>query len=1091
MHTVRQAVSAAQAVAAALRGGQRGALSHSSLHSSLRFLLIGTAAAAAPLFGFGETANAQQPPAQQAASPGGGQSQSQANQPQSIEEITVTGSRIRRKTDFDSPNPTTVVNASYLKNLGLVNVGDAVQQLPVNVSNDTPTTTGNANFFTGSTIANLRGLNPFFGSRTLTLVDSRRFVPTNQGDGVDLNFIPSILIDRVDTVTGGASAAYGSGAISGVQNIFMNRRLEGGRADVDGYETGHGDGLDRHVGVAYGLALGNDRGHFVVGYEAQNTDNIDCLSRDWCRKNEEMITGGDNTPSRVLASDVHANQISSTGVFNNGNTIASHTTQQLTPDGQHLTTFNIGQGYEYMNGSLQSIGIPPFPDTTASSPFNNVVGGDGVPIYEFTNLRAPIDRRVATSLFTWNLTDRTTMDFDLSYGRVKTTNITQALTDRFDVIHPDNAYLTPEVATAIAPAGPTFFNKDWTSQVDSHTTVDTKVKRAVLGFNGQFGESSWTWEGYYTYGKTNREQLVWDNRHSNAYAMAVDSVMVNGSPMCRVTQQIQQMGGSLTDPGDPSDPNSNYYVLKSAVAAAAGPGGAYADADPRIALGCVPLNPFGTQPITTAQHNYAFGYLDENLDYKQQVAAWDASGNIWKGLGDAGPFALAAGVELRQEIGHNIDSENDLNTGQPVPAWVHSDYLINYGETFAGKVDVSEAFAELNAPLLEDKPVAKRLEFNTAVRESRYRNTGLEGTTGQTRTHDFTTWKISGLWDPLDWLRVRGSRSRDMRAANFRELYYEQQLRAGGIFGYCGPAGSSQKDPCDWSLEGNVDLKPERADTTTLGLVFTPKEKAQGLRFAADYFKIEINDAIQQANVRRVLDGCQISHLQQFCDLIVPDSGAGPYASYDPNGAAGRGSGVQSIRALAFNGSGYSYKGIDFTGTYQLALGGESNLNLRLLATHMLEQKFEATPGAPYVDIVGQTGGANSFLSDNQPTADWVTNLSATWNHNNLNVTGQMRYVSSGVMNYYGITPSDPGYASAAPPLVTMSVNHVPSYQVYTLAGSYTFDLGDKTSMQLFGTIFNVFDKNPPFADGSTGGTNPVFFDTLGRAYRVGLRLTF
>ena len=110
----------------------------------------------------------------------------------SVEEITVTGSRIRRTTDFDTANPTTVVDASYLQNLGIVNVGDAVKQLPANLSNNTPATTGNANFFTGSTIVNLRGLNPFFGSRTLNLINTRRFVPTNQGDGVDLNFIPSI-----------------------------------------------------------------------------------------------------------------------------------------------------------------------------------------------------------------------------------------------------------------------------------------------------------------------------------------------------------------------------------------------------------------------------------------------------------------------------------------------------------------------------------------------------------------------------------------------------------------------------------------------------------------------------------------------------------------------------------------------------------------------------------------------------------------------------------------------------------------------------------------------------------------------------------
>src|SRR5262249_17827689 len=105
-----------------------------------------------------------------------------------VDEVTVTGSPLRRPPDFDPANPAPVVDSSYLQNLGIVNVGQAVAQLPSNISNNTPITTGNANFFTGSTIANLRGLNPYFGSRTLTLVNTRRFVPTNQGDGVDLNF---------------------------------------------------------------------------------------------------------------------------------------------------------------------------------------------------------------------------------------------------------------------------------------------------------------------------------------------------------------------------------------------------------------------------------------------------------------------------------------------------------------------------------------------------------------------------------------------------------------------------------------------------------------------------------------------------------------------------------------------------------------------------------------------------------------------------------------------------------------------------------------------------------------------------------------
>ena len=140
-----------------------------------------------------------------------------------LEEVVVTGTRIRANEDYVSPNPVSTFDAQKMENLGLNNLSDVITQVPQNVSQFQASTTGGSAFFIGSTLANLRGLNPFFGTRTLTLVDSRRFIPTTQGDSVDLNFIPSILIARTEVVTGGASAAYGSGAVSGVVNILLDR----------------------------------------------------------------------------------------------------------------------------------------------------------------------------------------------------------------------------------------------------------------------------------------------------------------------------------------------------------------------------------------------------------------------------------------------------------------------------------------------------------------------------------------------------------------------------------------------------------------------------------------------------------------------------------------------------------------------------------------------------------------------------------------------------------------------------------------------------------------------------------------------------
>ena len=140
-------------------------------------------------------------------------------------------------------------DAEQLERLGINNIGDAIIQVPQNVSQFTPNNTGGSAFYVGSTLANLRGLNPFFGTRTLTLVDTRRFIPTTQGDAVDLNFIPSNLVQRMETVTGGASAAYGSGAISGVVNIILDTRLQGVKLDADYGMTGEGDGDNYRIGL--------------------------------------------------------------------------------------------------------------------------------------------------------------------------------------------------------------------------------------------------------------------------------------------------------------------------------------------------------------------------------------------------------------------------------------------------------------------------------------------------------------------------------------------------------------------------------------------------------------------------------------------------------------------------------------------------------------------------------------------------------------------------------------------------------------------------------------------------------------------------
>src|SRR5690606_18585525 len=193
-----------------------------------------------------------------------------ASQDAPQEEVIVTGSRVSRS-GFDSPQPLSVIDSQQIENLGLVNVGDVVRTLPQNTPFFTETNVGIGNFNVGAQLANLRGLNSFFGTRTLTLVDTKRVVPNTEGGAVDLTLIPSMLVGRTEVVTGGASAAYGSDAIAGVVNIILNTELEGFRGQVDYGQTFESDGDDTHVSFGYGMPFAeNDRAHLLVGLEYQS-----------------------------------------------------------------------------------------------------------------------------------------------------------------------------------------------------------------------------------------------------------------------------------------------------------------------------------------------------------------------------------------------------------------------------------------------------------------------------------------------------------------------------------------------------------------------------------------------------------------------------------------------------------------------------------------------------------------------------------------------------------------------------------------------------------------------------------------------------
>jgi outer membrane receptor protein involved in Fe transport len=980
----------------------------------------------------------------------------------SLEEITVTGTRIRND-DFNSPTPTTVVDSEYLQNLGIVNLGDAMIQMPQNTANISSTAGcgwagPGCNFFNGSTLANLRGLNPFFGSRTLTLVDSRRHVPTNQGDGVDLNFIPTVIIERMEVVTGGASASYGSGAIGGVTNILLDRDMEGIKAEIDMGQTAEGDGDDTHMGLAFGTAIG-ENGHLVIGIEDQDSDNIlGCsTARDWCANNYSTITNP-FFPNNGQAQNVRQDNIvnawdSVNGLFwipnYNGRAVnvgAGPVPLEITADGTGLQNYDPGM---WGDGFFAA----------------NAAGGTGVTngqaIYDRTILRAGVDRTSLYFAFTYDISDRLNFFFDGSGGSVDSETPQGSLSAEFFCMPADYAYLPQNPAAQALFTNPANLNcfhssgqlgiytkKDWTTQLNTRNTTTTDLARYAFGFDGQFGESTWTWDAYYQYGESEREQAVWDNRHLNRYVYGFDAVLdASGNAVCRGVR-------------DGWAPTTN----------------------PVLTNGCQPIDIFGLDGLTPEAYGYNFGFLRENTTVEQDMVEATASGEIADGFG-AGPIQMAVGISFRNESIANIAAEE-------LPDAIRTDFLIQYGDSFSGDVDVLEYFAEIDVPFHE------KFNMNFAARKSDYEDTAGAGTgvEGQKFNYDIDTWKITGAWDVIEPFRIRFSQSTDVRAPNFRELYYRQFIGAGGIFGFCTHPWDAPgtTDPCNYDLRGGLELVPEEADTTTLGFVITPP--GVNLRFAVDFYEIELSQAITPASTALTIDACDKGD-QSFCDQITGTV----QAFHDPVSMgpclATCFAEIETVVAKAFNYRNYNFDGADFSADWIKPLA-QGMFSLRFLATRTFHQEVQtSTTVATYTDIAGVTGAPTSFLSDWASAADLTANLTGTWRRDNFSLTGQVRHVSDGLNNRLQYGPDSPYYnITSAPPAggnQSVNVNTVPSYEVYTLSGTYDFQLTQDNSLQLWGTINNLLDEEPPLVGGGTGGTAPQFFDTLGRNYRVGLRMNF
>ncbi len=963
--------------------------------------------------------------AQQSAGPAGPEAQEEP-----AAQVVITGSRIARQNN-DGPSPVTTVGSDELEKLAATNIGAVLSGLPAFRASNNPTTNGFGSFNVGAQIVNLRGLGV---TRTLILLDGRRFAPTTREGSADLNLIPSLLIERTEMVTGGASAAYGSDAIAGVVNINLKRNLTGLTVQADYGISDESDGDQYHFAFAGGTSLFGDRGHLVVGGEYDKQDGIgNCFVREWCRPGQVITNGAFNTPAGVGNGQPNFVRSDENAGFwmNSGGVVAGNNAAAI------RNMFGTG-GIQF---DADGNAVPYSPGQIVSGVTQ--LGGDIVPSYLNTNLTVPVERYTLFGHSDVSFGDNVTGFLEASYGYVTGSVLQSSFFDAAVPIARDNAFIPAAVRTVL-DANPQIASftmgrlGDDLARGFSTSTAD--VYRATTGLDGKFGNGI-TWNVYYQFGRTDRLQTVKDNRiQGDPGKTAADPT--NPLNFARAVDAVVDNETVIT-------PGTGNIVCRAQLSPNAALRAAAAD--------CVPLNLFGVGNFSQGARDYVYGTLVEDIDMSQHVVAANVQGeafDLW-----AGALALAGGIEFRRD---EMDVVHDPLSNQFA-------YFQNFGADYNGTSKVSEAYLEAELPLLRNLTMARQLDLNVAARHARY---DLEGFGSYLRTStsndiDATTWKASLTWEPVEWLRLRGTRSRDVRAPNFADLYLASASSFAPVSNRF-VAGNPSQFPSTVG-GGSPDLDAERADTTTVGFIFSPTWGwSDRLQLSVDYYDIKVNGYIgAPGGGQFIVDRCFAGNTQA-CGLITFANGQ---------------STITQIRNVSLNLDELRTRGEDIELGYTVPFGGGGQtLDFRLLASHV-EETTTQTFGIA-VDRSGQTGGLGST-----GLPDWLLRANLSYSRPGASVTLQARFINSGVLDATRFDPSDSGYS----PTLANSTNdnRVASATYLNLFGNFDLPSTAGASVQLFAAINNLFDKEPPFAPELQYPTNPTYFDQIGLTYRAGVRVRF
>ncbi len=945
-----------------------------------------------------------------------------------VQEFVVTGSRIPQP-NLTSASPVTVVSGQELKLEGTARVEDLLNQLPQVVGDQGGFL---SNGSTGTATINLRDLG---AKRNLVLIDGTRLGPGDPGDPVaDINFIPAALIDRIDLLTGGASAVYGADAVAGVVNFVMKKDFEGLQLDVNfgGYEHSNNnakdeaannaagytlpastvfDGQTVDVSAIFGANSPDGKGN-VEGYlEYRHIAAVPESQRDYSNcsiavSGQSFSCGGSFTGRAGTLLIYDANFNGSPGNF-------PANVFQVAAGGK-LTPFT-GAANQYYNYA---------PENYFQRNDQRYSGGF-FGHYDIT----PHLTAYAKFMFMDDFTDAQIAESG-DFGETASIPCNDPLLSPTEV---QAICVTPGYSTAANPTVGTATNVfllrrnvEGGPRIAENRHTDY---RATVGLKGDI-DANWHFDVYAQYYTSIVESIQEDYFSNQKLINALDVVPgPNGTPVCA-------SGGA-----------------------------------------CVPYNIWDYVPggVTQAALNYLEVPGEEAGLTTEQVVSGSVTGDLTP-YGGKSPWAkdgvgISFGAEYRREyLSTSPDAEEQSG-----------DLAGGSGDVnpISGGFDVKEVFAEARIPLANDLPFIKELTADAGYRFSHYSEAG-----------DTSTYKIEGTWRPIDDILFRGGFNRAVRAPNVDELYSVQSISLDGSKDPCATAtpvysaaqcaytgvsaaqyGNISANPAaqyNGLTGGNPNLKPEKANTYTVGVVVTPKEFLKGMSMSVDYFNIKITDVIQSYGFANIIDDCATTGNSTYCSLIHRQAGTGSLW-LSPSGYI-----VDTLQNLGF----LKTTGVDFTFDYRFSfrdfgLPDYGGLDLNFVGTYTAIFDSQGAVGTPVnycAGLYGPTCGIPLPYFKSKTRLTWTTPLQG--------------FQASIAWRRTGSVNLDTGATGTAD-------SHVPEYSYFDLSMQYRFK--DRYTFRV--GVNNLFDIDPPVIGSGEGGNNantyPQIYDPLGRYIFMGVTAAF